>query len=57
MSTLMSVAGRLLCILHLCELAGRRISGKKTQALRRGLGAMKTLKARCMSALDPSTPS
>ena len=39
-------------VLNAFELAGREIYRKKTKALRRGLTAMKALKARCMAALE-----
>lgn len=48
----MSAASWILYVLDAFELAGRGIYRKKTKALRRGLTAMKTLKAWCISALD-----
>ena len=53
----MSVASWPFYVLNAFELAGRGIYRKKTKALRRGLTAMKALKAWCMAALDHATPS
>ena len=53
----MSVASRPFYVLNVVELTGRGICRKQTKALKRGLAAMKSLKARCMSALDLAAPS
>jgi len=53
----MSAASWLFYVLNAFELAARGIYRKKTKALRRGLTAMKALKAWCMAALDHATPS
>ena len=54
---LMSVASWILYVLDAFELAASGIYRKKTKALRRGLAAMKALKAWCRAALDLATPS
>jgi hypothetical protein len=53
----MSAASGMFYVLHVFELAIRGIYRKKTKALRRGLAAMKALKAWCMAALDSAAPS
>ena len=53
----MAAAGSLFYLLHIFELAIRGICAKQTKTLRRGLAAMKALKAWCASALNPATPS
>ncbi len=53
----MSAASGLFYVLHVFELAGRGICRKNTKALRRGITAIKALKARCLSALDLAAPT
>jgi len=53
----MSAVGSLFYLVNVFELAVRGMCRKNTKALRRGLAAMKALKAWCTSALNPATPS
>jgi len=53
----MSATSRLLYVAHMCELTCRGISSKKKDALRRGRDAVKTFKARWMSAPDSAASS
>ena len=53
----MSATSHLLYVVHMWELTCRGISRKNKHALRRGRDAVKTLKARWMSAPDSAASS